>query len=270
VSEHARAESHTAPSAETSADQSETSSGRFGSSSSTPRSPIRLDTIMHVDLMACLGDDMSVVNAARVSTTGQQGSQKVATEGLISHLMKNRHGSPFEHNSFTFFVQAPIFVMREFQRHRVGWSYNEQSGRYSELKPHFWVPPFTRELGQDGKPSDYHTVASTLEQQEVAARACLTAYQAAWSSYQDMLDGGIAREVARSVLPVATYSSMYCTCNARSLMHFLSLRTKSNRAIFASNPQAEIQEVALKMEQWFGEQMPNTYKAFNRWGRVAP
>src|SRR5262245_20836223 len=169
--------------------------------------------------------------------------------------MRDRHGSPFEHNSMTFYVHAPIFVFREFMRHRIA-SYNEESGRYRELRPVFYVPAPERKLVQEGKPGHYVFVEGTSEQHEVVVeqtkRSCAVAYEA----YQQMLAAGVAREVARGVLPVATYSSMYVTMNARSLMNFLSLRTKREGSAYPSFPQREIEMVAEQMEQLWAPLMP--------------
>lgn len=178
--------------------------------------------------------------------------------------------SPFEHNSFTFLVSAPIFVFREFMRHRVGWSYNEESGRYRQLKPVFYVPGPERKLVQEGKPGQYVFVDGSPEQYKTVVEATQEACRQAYRAYLEMLESGVAREVARGVLPVATYSSMYATCNARSLMHFLGLRTKREDSAFPSFPQREIEMVAEKMEEHFARLMPITHDAFNRAGRVAP
>ncbi|HUM87637.1 MAG TPA: FAD-dependent thymidylate synthase, partial [Actinomycetota bacterium] len=182
---------------------------------------------------------------------------------------RDRHGSPFEHNSMTFFVSAPIFVFREFMRHRMA-SYNEESGRYRELNPVFYVPGPERKLVQQGKPGAYEFVDGDESQHEVVVAQTKAACEQAYAAYQAMLDAGIAREVARGVLPVATYSSMYVTMNARSLMNFLSLRTKRPDAAFPSFPQREIEMVADRMENYWAELMPLTHAAFENNGRVAP
>lgn len=184
--------------------------------------------------------------------------------------MRDRHGSPFEHNSMTFFISAPIFVFREFMRHRVGWSYNEESGRYRELEPVFYVPDSDRKLVQEGRPGKYVFVEGTGAQQELTGRVMEDSYRRAYEAYQEMLAAGVAREVARSVLPVGLFSSMYATCNARSLMHFLGLRTQHELATTPSFPQREIEMVGEKMERHWAGLMPLTYAAFNANGRVAP
>ena len=228
-----------------------------------------------VELVKASAGDSDVVWAARVSTAGEKSllardedPQKSA--GLIRFLMKNRHGSPFEHNSLTFLVSAPIFVFREFHRHRVGWSYNESSGRYRELEPVFYVPGRERRLVQQGKPGSYEFVSGTAEQYEIVDAATRDACRSRTSEYQEMLRAGVAREVARGVLPVCTYSSMYATCNARSLMSFLSLRTRSEDSTYPSFPQREIEMVAEEMERHFARLMPITHSAFVGAGRVSP
>ena len=197
------------------------------------------------------------------------GEDPARSAGLINYLARERHGSPFEHTSMTFFISAPIFVFREFMRHRIA-SYNEESGRYRELKPVFYIPNADRNLIQIGKTGAYEFVPGTTEQFNVTVEAMKEAYLVAYKSYTTMLDAGIAREVARAVLPVATYSSMYVTMNARALMNFLSLRTSREGSHFPSYPQREIEMVAEKMEAEFAKLMPLTYQAFEKSGRVAP
>ena len=227
-----------------------------------------------VELIKASASDADVIWAARVSTAGEQSMDEIGEDparsaGLINYLARERHGSPFEHTSMTFFISAPIFVFREFMRHRIA-SYNEESGRYRELKPVFYIPNKDRNLIQIGKTGAYEFVPGTEEQFQVTVEAMKNAYVVAYESYKKMLDAGIAREVARAVLPVATYSSMYVTMNARALMNFLSLRTSREGSHFPSYPQREIEMVAEKMEAEFAKLMPLTYQAFEKSGRVAP
>ncbi len=235
---------------------------------------VRFRSDVTVELVKSSAADADVLFAARVSTAGEQslaevGSDAERSAGLINYLMRDRHGSPFEHNSFTFFVSAPIFVFREFMRHRT-FSYNEESGRYRRLEPVFYLPGADRKLVQQGKPGRYVFVDGTAEQQKLVDEATRAVCTGAYRAYLEMLEAGVAREVARGVLPVSIYSSMYATCNARALMHFLSLRTKREDSAFPSFPQREIEMVAERMEAIFAEAMPLTYAAFNRNGRVAP
>ena len=230
-----------------------------------------------VELVRHSASDADVLFAARVSTQGEQtleeassGSEALERDrGLINYLMRDRHGSPFEHNSLTFYVQAPIFVFREFMRHRIA-SYNEESGRYRELRPVFYVPGSDRKLVQVGKPGAYEFEDGTAEQTALVRDEVIAVCTQAYESYQRMLEAGVAREVARAVLPVTLYSSMYVTMNARSLMNFLSLRTKREGTHFPSFPQREIEMVAEKMEELWKPLMPMTAKTFDQNGRVAP
>ena len=227
-----------------------------------------------VELVRGAASDSDVVWAARVSTRGEQslddvGSDAERARGLINYLMRDRHGTPFEHNSLTYFVSAPIFVFREFMRHRIA-SYNEESGRYRQLQAVFYLPAPERPLVQQGKPGAYEFVEGTPEQHALAVREIRRACTDAYAAYQRMLDAGIAREVARTVLPVGTYSSMYVTMNARALMNFLSLRTKRPGSTFPSFPQREIEMVADLMEAEWARLMPLTHAAFEANGRVSP
>jgi thymidylate synthase (FAD) len=230
-----------------------------------------------VELVRSSASDADVLFAARVSTQGEQtldaaqaGTEATARDrGLINFLMRDRHGSPFEHNSMTFYIQAPIFVFREFMRHRIA-SYNEESGRYRELRPVFYVPGRERNLLQVGKPGAYEFLPGTDEQFELVDEATRAASIQAFDAYQRMLAAGVAREVARIVLPLNIYSSMYVTMNARALMNFLSLRTKVEGTHFPSFPQREIEMCAEKMEAAWTDLMPLTHAAFNANGRVSP
>ena len=227
-----------------------------------------------VELVKSSASDSDVLFAARVSTRGEQSLEDVdgdasRSAGLINYLMRDRHGSPFEHNSFTFFVRAPIFVWREHMRHRIT-SYNEESGRYRELEPVFYVPGPDRNLVQQGKPGAYEFVPGTAEQHAVVEEQVRASCAQSYAAYQAMLAAGVAREVARVVLPVTIYSSAYVTMNARALMNFLSLRTKREGSHFPSFPQREIEMAAEQMETHFADLMPLTHAAFNDNGRVAP
>ncbi|AVH95140.1 FAD-dependent thymidylate synthase [Streptomyces cinereoruber] len=245
--------------------------------SDSPTENVKIDfrSDVTVDLVKSAAADSDVLWAARVSTAGEQSLEELQkdperSKGLINFLMRDRHGSPFEHNSMTFFISAPIFVFREFMRHRVGWSYNEESGRYRELQPVFYVPDASRKLVQEGRPGKYVFVEGTQEQHDLVTRTMEDSYRQAYETYQEMLAAGVAREVARSVLPVGLFSSMYATCNARSLMHFLGLRTQHELATVPSFPQREIEMVGEKMEEHWARLMPLTHAAFNKNGRVAP
>ncbi|NKZ08765.1 FAD-dependent thymidylate synthase [Actinomadura latina] len=227
-----------------------------------------------VELIKSAASDADVLWAARVSTKGENSLAELEADperskGLINYLMRDRHGTPFEHSSMTFYVKAPIFVFREQMRHRT-FSFNEESGRYRRLEPVFYVPGADRKLVQEGKPGKYVFVDGTPEQRKIVDEVTKESYRHAYRAYTEMLDAGIAREVARSVLPVGLYSSMYVTCNARALMNFLSLRVKREDAAFPSFPQREIEMVAELMEEEWAKLMPLTHAAFEANGRVCP
>jgi thymidylate synthase (FAD) len=209
-----------------------------------------------------MATDLSVVNAARVSFARRKEEMDESDEGLIRFLMRDRHGTPFEHNSFRFHIRCPIFVAREWMRHRVG-SFNEFSLRYAKASDDFYVPAAEDVRTQVGKPGAYsfETVAP-----EVADRTRDTmreAYAAAYRAYRAMLDEGIAKEVARAVLPVGIYTEFYWTVNARSIMNFLGLRNHETA-------QREIRAYAAAVEELWGAHMPVTHAAFVANERTAP
>lgn len=200
--------------------------------------------------------DIDVARAAWVSTAGLDAREKDSdnVQGLINFLYRNRHMSPFEHGSFTFMIDCPIFVAREFHRHRT-FSYNEVSGRYSVMKPRFYMPGRERPLVQVGKIGYYTFEEGTDEQYAYMVRCMVRAYDKCWEEYNNMLYYGIAKEVARDVLPLGLYTQFYATCNPRNLMQFLDLRT-------ADDALYEIRAVAGNMEQHFKDTMPMTYTAW--------
>lgn len=227
-----------------------------------------------VELVRSSASDADVVFAARVSTVGEQSLADLdadpgSAKGLINFLMRERHGSPFEHNSMTFFVQAPIFVWREHMRHRMA-SYNEESGRYRQLQGVFYIPAHDRDVVQVGKTGAYEFLRGTSAQYALIDEQMQQSCRGAYASYLAMLEAGVAREVARMILPVSIYSSAYVTVNARALMNFLSLRRKAAGSRYPSYPQREIEMVAERYEQEWSALMPMTHEAFVANGRVAP
>jgi thymidylate synthase (FAD) len=233
-------------------------------------SDIQFRSDVTVDLVQVMASDLQVARAAWVSTKGVDAREAEGrVDGLINYLVRERHGSPFEHNMFTFLIEGPMNMGEEHLRHRAGWSYNKWSGRYSAMRPIFYLPAPTRKVKQEGKPGSYrfveHPEANAVAREAIAANSAF-----AWNLYEQQRNAGVANEVARNVLPSNIFTSYYATCNARSLMHFLGLRTEREDATFVSRPLWEIQLVADKMEALFAEQMPITYEAWNKNGRVAP
>ncbi len=228
---------------------------------------IAADTISVLDhgfvrLDAAMADDLSVVNAARVSFARRKEALDEADEGLVRFLMRERHGTPFEHNSFRFHVRCPIFVAREWFRHRVG-SFNEFSMRYARATDEFYVPAPEDVRTQVGKPGAYSFEPVEPELAEQTRAALEDVYEHAFSTYERLVEAGIARELARSVLPVGAYTEFYWTINARALMNFVSLRA-------AETAQREIRRYAEAVERFLAERMPITHAAFVANDRTAP
>ena len=222
-----------------------------------------------VALIDYCASDLMVVQAARVSTQGSDSVQTTESSGLIDYLLRSRHGSPFESSYFRFLIRTPIFVAREFMRHRVA-SYSELSGRYRQLHPIFYVPPASRPLIQSGKAGEYNFTPGSMAQSLLVNTTMEDAASRAWLDYRTLLDAGIAREVARMVLPLSVYTDFYVSMNARGLMNFLSLRVKDDAAAYPTYPMTEIDEVARKMEHHLETHMPHTHSSFIKHGRVCP
>lgn len=225
---------------------------------------------MDVELVDSMGNDGSVIKAAKVSTLGSKDVTDMTREGqhrFIQFLVENRHGSPFEHVTFTFRITAPIFVWREFMRHRMA-SYSEESARYKQLEPVFYVPDASRNLIQVGKAGEHSFQAGSANHYEFTTVHLKNAARRAYESYEAMLRMGIAREVARMCLPVNIYSTAYVTMNLRALTNFLSLRVKDGTSMFPSFPQREIEMVAERMEALVEEVVPITFSLFHSSGRV--
>lgn len=226
------------------------------------RREIRLFEHGFVRLDDAMASDLSVANSARVSFATRKDELDDSDKGLIRFLMRERHGTPYEHNAFRFHIRCPLFVAREWFRHRIG-SFNEESARYHQLEGDFYVPAPADVRSQVGKPGAYTFEPIDAETAQ-DVRADLEAhYERAYGLYQELIDRGLAKELARCVLPMGTFTQFYWTVNARSLMNFISLRA-------ADTAQLEIRRYAEALEAIFAELMPVTYEAFVANGRVAP
>ena len=218
-----------------------------------------------IRLDAYMADDLSVVNSARVSFGQDTDILRDKDIGLINYLMRWRHGTPFEHNAFRFHVKCPIFVAREWFRHRIG-SFNEFSARYSEMPSTFYTPRVEDIRQQTGKQGNYEysPIFETSENDAHEARRAISdANERAYATYLYLLQLGVAKEQARLVLPVNIFTEFYWTVNARSLMNFLELRT-------APAAQQEIREYAIAAESMFAQVMPHTYESWTKNGRTCP
>jgi len=205
-----------------------------------------------IRLVDTMGDDMSVVKAARVSY-GKESKGKEADKKLINYLMKHNHGTPFEHLNFTFHIKAPIFVARQWFRHRIG-SFNEISGRYVTLKLDFWTPDEWRTNNKKNKQSSGDGAFHPQLQEELIMEYMNTLTQTQ-KTYEKLLKNGVAREQARGILPVSTYTEFYWTVNARSLFNFIKLRSHKTA-------QKEIQEYSNIIHLLVKNIAPWTFEAF--------
>jgi thymidylate synthase (FAD) len=214
-----------------------------------------------LELTDYCADDLSVVNAARVSLHKESEEFSEKDSGLIRFLMREHHGTPFEHGYFRFRVKAPLFVFREWHRHRIGHSYNEWSARYSTITPEFYIPDVV--LTQVGKPGQYTFEMADEEVAQTLRKRLEDFYNVAYECYEEALRNGVAKQQARCFLPVGTYSEMIWSVNPRSLMHFLSLRN-------SDQAQMEIREYAKVAEAFFRDIMPVTAEAFIENNRTSP
>jgi thymidylate synthase (FAD) len=228
----------------------------------------RIDNAIHVldhgfvRLDDAMASDLSVVNSARVSFGRRKEEMDESDEGLVRFLMRDHHGTPFEHNAFRFHIRAPIFVVREWMRHRIG-SFNEFSMRYAKATDDFYVPDAEDVRSQVGKPGAYSFEPVEPELAEQTREELRAVYAQAYETYERLVDLGVARELARSVMPVGAYTEFYWTVNARALMNFVSLRAHESA-------QREIRRYAEAVETFLAEKMPVTHAAFVANNRVAP
>jgi thymidylate synthase (FAD) len=216
-----------------------------------------------VDLLDVIGNDLDVVNAARVSFSAYQNEMDQKAEGLINFLMKNKHATPFEHVVFKFYIKAPIFVAREWFRHR--WSsFNEMSMRYHVPESiDFFYPSKSALRKQVGKPGSYSF--EPIEDQAVydfLIEKFEETYRIAESSYYEMIEAGVAKEIARAILPVGQYTEFIWTVNLRSLINFLALRNEESA-------QQEIRLYAEAIEKMVDLIVPVCMESFRQNNREA-
>ncbi len=211
-----------------------------------------------VKLVDFMGGDQRAVDSARVSF-GSVSKGEAQDRKLLEYLVANSHFSPFEHSVFEFHIKCPIFVARQWMRHRIA-SYNEISARYTEVKEEFYYPETFR--GQDKVNRQGSVRSAALKQAKLLAlydKAIKTSYGA----YRELLDAGVAREMARMALPVAQYTQFYWGVNARSLLNFIELRLDGHA-------QYEIRLYAAAVQEIFRKKMPWTWEAFLKRKAAAP
>ncbi len=207
-----------------------------------------------VRLVDYMGGDAAIVQAARVSYG--EGTKKVSEDrGLIRYLMRQRHTSPFEMVEFKFHVKLPIFVARQWIRHRTA-NVNEYSGRYSVMKEEFYVPEpkdirFQSAVNKQGRAEE--EVPDELKQRFIGFLK--RTHAASYEEYQRLVEGGLARELARIGLPLSLYTEWYWKIDLRNLFHFLRLRLDPHA-------QQEIREYAKVMAEIVKVTCPLAYEAF--------
>ncbi len=209
------------------------------------------DGISSVELLRVSGSDLDVANAARVSYGRVSTAVSERDHKLIEFLMEHEHTSPFEHNQLSFRVKAPIFVARQWMRHRMN-SYNEISYRYVKVKTEFYIPQEFRFQDTVNKQS---SVGSFADQEKLTLYK--NSIEQAYAAYTTLLEAGVCREQARALLPVATYTEFIFTCNMHSLMHFMRLR-------LSAGAQQEIKVYAKALLQLALPHFPITLQAWRK------
>jgi thymidylate synthase (FAD) len=206
-----------------------------------------------VKLIDHMGSDLSVVNAARVSFGKRKETFDEGDAKLVDYLARNEHTSPFRHTALTFHVKAPIFVFRQWMKHRVASEFNEISGRYVEFpEDEFYVPQTFRRQAKVNKQGSEGAVEGAEAAQ--AHERYLATCRNALKQYKALLALGVCREQARCVLPLALYSEVYWTVSLQAAAHFIRLRTDSHA-------QWEIQQYAAAVRQMVEAIFPVGLKA---------
>lgn len=226
------------------------------------RNPVENTTINLLDkgfirLVDFMGSDNRAVSSARVSFGGTSKGEE-RDKGLIKYLLEHRHHTPFEHCYFQFHVCCPIYVARQWMRHRWG-SFNEISARYTQVQDEFYIPQEFR--GQDIK-NRQGSVAADFDN-EALRKIYEDSVASSFAAYNKLIQAGVAREMARGVLPVCQYTQFYWSINARSLLNFLQLRQDGHA-------QYEIRVYADAIAEIFKEKMPWTWEAFEALNKQLP
>ncbi|MFN5875786.1 MAG: FAD-dependent thymidylate synthase [Ignavibacteria bacterium] len=207
-----------------------------------------------VRLIDVMGDDNAIVQAARVSYGS--GTKKVHEDrGLIRYLMRHLHTTPFEMVEFKFHVKLPIFVARQWIRHRTA-NVNEYSGRYSEMKDEFYVPDPEQVRAQSATNKQGRADESFAPEEAERIRTMMrTTQESLYGEYQDLLNTELAREIARINLPVSNYTEWYWKIDLHNLFHFLRLRIDAHA-------QYEIRVYGEAMAAIVKAAVPLAYEAF--------
>jgi len=204
---------------------------------------------MEIKILEATGDDQVVADAARVSYDGK--GRKSTDDQLIRYLMRHHHMTPFEMINVRVYVEAPIFVFRQWHRHRT-FSYNEMSGRYTKFEDEFYRPIGWRK--QDGKQTSHDELYDIPKADDLMNEA----YRTSYICYQELLQLGIAKEQARIVLPVGMMSKMYASGNLRNWLGFLKLRLDKHA-------QWEIRECAKMIHDELEKKYPIIMEAWHEY-----
>lgn len=197
-----------------------------------------------IDVIHVAGDDKTAVDAARISYKHTDNLEdrilSYDDEKILTSLLKNKHLSPFEHSQMMFHVKSPIFVARQIFRHRT-FSYSEASLRYTSKEIDFYVPELSNIKSKVNPENDLNSIKKV--------------YDIIYNEYEKMLNHGVQKELARTILPLGLYTEFYMTCDLRNLMHFLNLRADSHA-------QPETQQYAKAIAKCFKQFFPYTFEKF--------
>ena len=214
------------------------------------------DGISFVRLINTMGSDVEIVNGARVSFGKRREELDEKDKVLIQYLADERHTSPFEHVAFTFHIKCPLFVTRQWHRHRT-WSYNEISRRYTSMNLEFYVPKAYRQQAETNRQASTDDLVEETKDGKNIHDLVSAHTSGAFKFYEDLIKQGVAREQARMVLPQNMYTEMYATVNLHNLIHFVELRIHPGA-------QWEIQQYALKLLDLAEEAAPYAIKAIRK------
>lgn len=224
-----------------------------------------------IELIDHMGTDIDVAYAAWVSSSaGDERTKDVGRwEGLVAALAREHHSSPFEMCEVKFRVETSIMVVREWFRHRTQ-SYNEQSGRYTKFEPYFYVPGPDRPLINVGTSMKPDMQPADEELHEWFVQQLIEGYEDQFRRYEEALERGISKEMARLHISVGIKTTFYAKANLLNWLKFVSRRTSLPNSTVKGHPQYEIAQLALEVERLLTEKFPVTMRLFNEFGRVAP
>ncbi len=221
----------------------------------------------YIELVDHMGDDSTVVNAARVSFANESKEFKAGDERLIKYLAEHDHKSPFYHPQLQFKIKAPISVQRQWFKHKIGSAENSESTRYIEVSNEFYIPDYMRAQSKSNKQGSDGPLGSDLVnlftfddepicRNEAAKDIFVDSCQQSFISYGELIELGVAKEQAREILPLGTYTSWVWTCSLYAAIQFVKLRT-------SDYAQYEIKQYALAVDAIIRSMFPVSVEAFD-------